>query len=67
MITYKEIDTAIDSYIAKMKAKAAAQGMDSGCAYAAACGGMQYFIAELIFSNKDETTARRILKQIGGE
>ncbi len=67
MITYKEIDTAIDRYIAKMKAKAAADGMDSGCAYAAACGGMQYFIAELIFSSKDEATARRILKQIGGE
>lgn len=66
-ITYKEIDEALDGYLAKMKAKAESEGMDNGCAYAAACGGMQYFIAELMFSNKDESAVRRILKQIQGE
>jgi hypothetical protein len=64
VITYKEMDVVLNDYLEECKARAKAQGKDSGLAYAAALGGMQFFITDLILSSKDEKASRQTLASI---
>ena len=64
MITYKEMDAVFYDYLEECKAKAKAQGKDSGLAYAAALGGMQFFLSDLMLSSKDEKASRQTLASI---
>ena len=64
MITYKEMDAVFNDYLEECKAKAKAQGKDSGLAYAAALGGMQFFLGDLMLSSKDEKASRQVLASI---
>jgi len=64
MITYKEMDAVFNDYLEECKAKAKAQGLDNGSGYAAALGGMQVFIADLMMSSKDEKASRQTLESI---
>lgn len=64
MITYKEMDAVFNDYLEECKAKAKAQGKDSGLAYAAALGGMQFFLSDLMLSSKDEKASRQTLESI---
>lgn len=63
MITYKEMDTVFNDYLEGCKAKAKAQGKDSGLAYAAALGGMQAFLFDMMLSS-NEKVSRQVLQSM---
>lgn len=64
MITYQEMDVVFNDYLEKCKARAKAEGKDSGLAYAAALGGMQFFLADLMMSSQDQKASRQTLESI---
>ena len=64
VITYKEMDVVFNNYLDKCKARAKSQGLDTGSAYAAALGGMQVFITDLMLSSKDEKASKQTLESI---
>ena len=63
-MTYTEMNAVFDNYLEECKAKAKAQGKDSGLAYAAALGGMQFFLSDLMLSSKDEKASKQTLESI---
>ena len=64
MITYKEMDVVFNDYLDECKVRAKAQGLDTGSAYAAALGGMQVFLSDLMMSSKDEKASKQTLETI---